>query len=159
MPPEPFVARFVIWRRALGVALALGFVALGLWIAGVFAVDGPREPAIGWITVAAFGFFALVGLRRLMLTGPAVRVDAQGIWVWRADGGVTIPWAAIRTIEEQRVQRQRFLCLTVDRPDLYRAKGLLGGANSAMGFGDAAVGVQGTDRRVDDLVAAIERFS
>ena len=157
--PDPFVASFVIWRRVLAILGAIGFVALGLWVAGAIGDSGPEAPVAGWGAVVVFGVFAAVGLKRLMLTGPALRVDRDGIWIWRATGGVTVPWRAIRSVEEQRVHRQRFLCLELDQPELYRAPGLLGGANSAMGFGDVAVGVQGTDRRFEELVLAVQAFS
>ena len=53
------------------------------------------------------------------------------------------------------VHRQKFLALELDTPERYRKPGRASGLESAMGFGDVAVGVQATDRRFDDLLAAV----
>ena len=130
-----------------------------LWIAGVVGrVDAPA-PWIGLPCAAVFAAFALVALWRIRLAGEAVRVDDRGIRLWRANGAISVPWTAIRRIEVRSVHQQRFVCLWVDDPERYRASGPLGGANSAMGFGDVALGIQGTDARFADLEAAVARFA
>jgi hypothetical protein len=159
---ERFVARNSPWRMLLLLFLALGLVALCAWIAGLFgAQPDPGKAWAGWLGTAIFGLCAMVALPRLFNRDEAIVVDAQGVY-WARWSERTIPWLAIKAVERHTVQGQSFLCLSLDDPSRHpsdRMLGMLSGVTRGLGFGDVAVSVQGTDRSIDELIDAIERFS
>lgn len=162
MTDDAFVARNAPVRVLLLAALAAGFVAIGLWIVGAFGPapdDAPRWA--GWLSIAFFGPGCVLILARLFQPSEQLRIDRDGIR-WRQWSDDLIPWSAVRAIEQASVHNQKFLCLRLDQPERYRSTqllGRLGGANRALGFGDIAISVTGTDRSFDDLVRAVGRFA
>ena len=179
--PEAFVAHRPAWRTLLLIALSLGFVALGLWLAGVIGgTDFDADPSgklaglsaltgaapstvaavIGWTSVLLFGLCAVAGVRLLFQRGPMLRIDAQGVW-HRGWSEAVIPWDQVRDPRLTAVQRQRFVSFDLaDRARFRSTKlaGRLAGANRAFGFGDISLGVTGTDRRFDDMAVAFFAF-
>lgn len=179
--PIPFVAHQSVWRTLLLIGLALGFVALGLWLAGLIGgTDFDDDPGgrlaglsrlsgaapstvaalIGWIAILFFGLCAVAGVRNLFQRGPVLRIDRDGVWHRRWSDAV-IPWDQIGEPRLLTVQRQRFLSFdlvdrTRFRPTTLAAR--LAGANRAFGYGDVSLGTTGTDRRFDDMAAAFFRF-
>ena len=156
----PFEANGSRWRVILLLAGALAFVALGVFVLTIKPTDIARTIA-GVAAIAVFGAFFLIGLPRLRTHGAELRVDQRGI-MWRRWSGDTIPWAAIDRITVGEIRGQHFACLFLRDPGAYRSTtfaGKLAGANKAMGFGDIALSVTGTDRSFDELMAAIERFA
>lgn len=150
-----FLAHFSPRRRLLGIAGCAGFVALGLWIAGAISgIDRPAPP-IGWACVIFFGGGGLLLLARVTQRGPALRIDADGIWRWTRGGGALVRWDAVARMEEVRIRRQRFLAIWLaegGRDPIRTA------AFGAAPFGDVSVGVQGTDGQADAMFAAVDRF-
>jgi hypothetical protein len=159
---ERFVARPSPGRLALLILASLGFVALGAWIAGAFGPPpAPGKVWIGYLAAGFFGLCALVLFRRLFDRDDQIVVDDQGV-AWKQWSERTIPWLAIKAIERRSVRGEQFICLTLDDPSRYAPGGMLGGMsrfNRMFAFGDVAITTRGTDKSIDELIAAIERFS
>jgi hypothetical protein len=143
--------------------LLLGSVALegvGIWL--VMQGTGNIEHfAVGILCMLFFGMTTVAIFVRVMATGPEARVDADGIWLRRGIR-TTIPWSAIRRLSVGEVKRQRFLCLDLVDPAMFPqggVQGRLAGANRAMGFGDVAISMTGTDRSFDELMEAVRTFA
>lgn len=156
----PFEANGSRWRVILLLAGALAFVALGIVVLTIKPTDIARTIA-GVAAIAVFGAFFLIGLPRLGTQDAEIRVDQRGI-MWKRWSGDTIPWSAIERVTVGQISNQRFACLFLRDPGAYRSTTVAGkfaGTNKAMGFGDIALSVTGTDRSFDELMAAIERFA
>ena len=159
---ERFVARNSPVRMLFFLVLSLGLAVLGAWVAGLF---GPApEPGMawaGWICLAVFGLGALSMVPRLFNRGEQIAVDHQGVY-WAQWSERTIPWLAIRAVERRTVQKESYLCLTLDDPSRHPPDGMFGALSRPrrwFGMGDIAIGVRGTDRSLDELADAIARFS
>ena len=164
---QDFVALPSRWRLALMALGAAAFVAIGLWMAGMFGA-APRTDrysadatnAIGWICVAFFALCGVAIVRRLFDTRAQVRIGPHGIlWVRLSDR--TIPWSDITDITEWSHRGQRMIILHLRDPARWPPRGvsaLLAGANRALTGGDVAISLTGTDRSFDEAVAAIGRF-
>ena len=151
--------------------LALAFAAVGAWFvtaAGDLSRSVPivffRDPFIlrvfGYVAVGIGVLGAAVALRQLFRTGPIVEIDARGVRWWRWSD-TFIPWSAITAATPRAISGQEFLCLTLDRPQDHASRSLTGrlaGMNKHMGYGDVAIGVQGTDRSMSDLIDAVARY-
>jgi hypothetical protein len=146
-----FVARFSPWRTLLGVAGAVGFVALGVVLG---RIDEPLAPVIGYGCAAVFGVFAVIGLARIGRRGPALQIDAAGIRRWFGRGERLIPWSAVETVEEVTIHRQHYLAIWLHEPDRWIGRRALGDA-----FGHLSLSTHATDRRFADLRAAVIRFA
>jgi len=142
------------------VFASLGFVALGLFLTGV--LDGkpkPPFPWAGWIGIAFFGPAAFILARRLFDREPQLIVDERGIYSkhWSSKA---VPWNEIQRIVHASVQRQHFLCVFLTNPDRHPPETFMGQAmraNRALGFGDLAISVTGTNRSFDELCRAVSR--
>lgn len=158
---ERFVARNNAARLLLMAAASLGFVAAGLWIAGVFGPPPrPGREWIGWVAILFFGAAGVAILRRAVDGGELIVVDRHGIF-WRPQGDAPIPWTAIRALGTGTVRRQRFICLHLHDPDAWppRRRNPLGALNRGLGFGDIAISATGTDRSFADLQEAVDRHA
>jgi prepilin signal peptidase PulO-like enzyme (type II secretory pathway) len=156
-----FVAHVSRWRAALMVLGALGFVVAAIVIMQTQGLTDPFALVTGWLGALFFGACALIGARQLLRTGPVMEVDARGI-LWRRWSDERIPWTAIERAEAMTLRGQHFLALWLHDPALYRSThtlGKLAGANKAMGFGDIALSMSGTDRSFADLIAAFDRYA
>ncbi len=142
-------------KTSLLVALSLGFVAIGVWI--VLIEEVAAIIAFGWGAILLFSGFAVIGIRQLFRVEPVMEIDARGI-LWRRWSDQVIPWSAIARAESRTVRGQPFLCLWLDEPGRYPARSTLGwlaGVNKGMGFGDIALGVQGTDQSFQHLLEVV----
>ena len=160
---EPrFIARPSPLRIVLLIALALGFVALGAWIAGLLGpAPRPGKEWVGWAALLFFGVAAVMGVWRLLDRGDQIVVDSDGL-SWKQHSAETIPWAEIDRIEAREIRRQRFLCVFLKAPEKFPAagwRGAMAAANRGFGFGDLALSTTGTDRSHAELVAAIRRHA
>ena len=159
-PAAPFVARPSIPRLLMILPLGLGFVGLGLWIAGLFGPPPkPGEEWFGWVAVAFFGFCSIVALGRLFDRDDQIVVNNVGIY-WKRWSDDTIPWTQIRRITEGRARNQRFLCIELTDPTRYsstRVVGRLAFLNKALGFDGICLDVIGTDRGFSELREAVSR--
>ncbi len=94
---EAFVVRTIRWKPAGLGLLSLGFVALGLFLAGIWggSSSSSAAKAIGWLCVSLFGVFAAIWLRRLLRPEILYRLESGGIY----DGPMNsfVPWEAIRS--------------------------------------------------------------
>ncbi|HEV2817065.1 MAG TPA: STM3941 family protein [Allosphingosinicella sp.] len=159
---DRFVARDSAWRLALLLLGAVAFVALGLWIGGLF---GPSpKPGMEWLGWLAAFFFALAPFRlvpRLLDRSDQMIVDRNGIF-WRQWSEATIPWSAIRFFSQRSIRGQHFVCLHLKDPAMFPRSGSgawLAALNRRLDFGDVALTVIGTDRSHAELVAAIDRYA
>ena len=164
---ERFEARVSPVKTGLLVFGSLAFVAIGIWM---LTDSGPSRsfrlfhlieiPAsvIAWVCILFFGVVAIGWLRQFARSEPVMEIGRDGI-SWRRWSDRTIPWAAIERAEVTRMANQPFLALWLSDPVRYGSTTLLGrmqGANKAMGFGDIALSVQGTNRSFDEMVEAVQ---
>lgn len=114
-------------RILLGLILCCGFVAVGAWLAGligeshafssndgmaadiaaIFNTDAVQvEKIAGWICMLVFGVFALLHIRLLLTTGPAIIVDQQGLWMarWRSP---VVDWDQVERLSQISAPGQR----------------------------------------------------
>jgi hypothetical protein len=159
---DRFVARNSLGRIALLLIGALIFVAGGLWLAGLFGPPPkPGREWIGWVAILFFGLGGLAMASRLFDRDDWLVVDRNGIR-WRQWSEATIPWPAIRSWSQYSLRGQQFLCLQLKDPSQFPGSGIgawLRGFNKAIGFGDIALSVAGTDRTFDELAAAVRRYA
>lgn len=156
IPARPFVANSKPGRQLLLCLLSLVFAVSSLWVI-VWGIGDAEYFLLGLAGVLVFGAAAIVLLVRVMATGPEVRVDANGIWL-RRTARDTIPWDAIRGITIAETGGRRVLCLDLAGSALIGA-GVAVGTSKAPGSGDASIDMTGTDRNVDELVAAVRGFA
>jgi len=158
---ERFVARVSWLRTAILIAGALGFVIVCAWILSLPSGEISEKAVIAaYVGIPFFGLCAIVAARQLFRTTPVLEIDEKGI-LWRRWSDEIIPWNAIRDMSILEIRRQRSLTLKLVEPERYPGRGLMGllaGANRAMSGGDISLNVAGTDRRFDELLAAIDRF-
>lgn len=164
---DRFSAYPSLWRRMLLAAIAAGFVAIGLWMVGVF---GPvpvtsRFPYIetlvaGWLCLAVFSVFFVLWLPKLFETAEQLRIDHSGIRyaVW---SDRTIPWAEISAVATWTLNRQKFIVLHLRDPAQFPGKGLAGilsTVNRKLTGGEISITLTGTDRTYDEAMSAIAYF-
>jgi hypothetical protein len=164
---DDFVAYPSRWRIALLIFLALGFVAAGLWMGGVF---GPAPtssryppavvPVIGWSSVAFFGLGALVLVKRLVDRREQVRIGPAGVrsaqW-----SDQTIPWSEIVDVTTWAYKGQKAIVLHLRDKARFPGRGLaarLAGVNRSLTGGDISISLTGTNGRVEDALSSIARF-
>ena len=158
MSPQPFVA-----RGAPGQLVMLALLSLVMIAAAAFLlIDAQGDlflQVVGIAGVLLFGFALVMAVRQIGEgSAPVIEVRAQGLY-WRRWSDRTIPWAAFTRAEVKSIRRQDFLALWLRDPQAYRSTNVferIARLNRAMGFGDIALSTQATDRRFDELVAAVE---
>ncbi|HEX6742426.1 MAG TPA: STM3941 family protein [Sphingomicrobium sp.] len=155
------------WRMVLIVAGALGFVAIGCWMAGLFG-DVPQfrrwPPELvqlfGWFAILFFGLAALVAIRRIFDGGPQLTISAEGIR-WKQWSDDLIPWSGIGDVTVWEFGTQKTILLHLVDPVRYPSRtllGKLGGANRALTGGDIPISLTGLDKSFDESFAAIREF-
>ena len=166
MSAAPFVAhasKGKILLILLGGVVLIGAAGFMLLYPGEFPeyarIFGILIPIawIAWVAVIFFGLCSLLWIRQMMRSGPVIEISSAGLR-WRNWSDDLIPWGAFTRAEITSMQRQRFVSLWLRDPGAYRSSTILGrlaGANKAMGFGDIALGAQGTDRGFDELAEAV----
>ena len=164
---EEFVAYSSRLRTACLLLGALAFVALGLWMVGVFgsAPTSSRYPALlfpvaGWVSILFFGLAAAMWSRRLFDRKPQLSIGAAGIrsTPWSDQ---TIPWSEITEITTWEFNGQQTIILHLrDRTRFpgRRLAAMLADANRGLTGGDVSISLTGTDRTVDAALSSIERF-
>jgi hypothetical protein len=158
---EDFVARPSPWRIALMLLAALGFVAIGLWMTGIFGPPPkPGREWLGWLAVAFFGAITPIMVMRLFDGRDQVRISARGVYFrqWSED---TIPWSQIKDVTQWAYRGNRFIVLHLRAPECYPSSRLLGrmaGLNRSMTGGDITVSLAGTSARFNDAMEAIARY-
>ena len=155
------------WRMALVVLGSIVFVALGLWMVGLFGeVPENRRwsrefvQIFGWISIIFFGLCAIVGTRRALDSDAQLRISASGIY-WKPWSEVTIPWHEVREVSGWRYRRQKFILLSLNHPERYPSSSLLGklaAANRALAGGDISISLVGLDKSFEEAMDAIDEF-
>jgi hypothetical protein len=124
-PAEPVAPFEVPASRGKFVALVAAsavFVVAGLGILQQGPVD-EVETAAAITAIAFFGFFCVLGIRRLLDSAPALRVDERGIVDNVSLLGVGfIAWSEIADIREQRFFTQVFVAVVPRDVDAFLAK-------------------------------------
>jgi hypothetical protein len=168
---KEFRAHYSRWRMALLLAACLGFVAIGLWMAGVVG-EGPDPsggsrrippelvPYVGWLCAIFFGAGLPIIAKRFFDDRAQVEIGRAGIRV-RQWSDAVIPWDEIKAVSVWSYQRQRHIILHLHRPEAFPGRGIaakLSRANRMLTGGDIAINLVGTDGRFDDAMAAIAHF-
>lgn len=162
-----FVAHISRWRVASLILGSLGFVALGLWLAGAFGevpssrrYSAPVAIGIGSLCVLFFGLCAVAGVKRFSDNRVQLEIGPAGI-VWQQWSNQLIPWTEITDITTWSHRRQKAIVLHLNDPARFPGRGLaakLAGANRTLTGGDIAISLTGTNRSYDDAMEAIARF-
>lgn len=135
--------------------LAIGFVALGLWL-----VLAGTSVLVGWVNVAFFGFCAVTFARQLADRRPRIVVDDKGV-TDNTLGVGCIEWGDIVSTELRRIPGNTFLCLELRQPSKYLSRMSpvvreMTQANKALAFTELSVnlmGVKGDPDAISDLIA------
>lgn len=156
-----FVARPSKIRLGLLLLGSLGFVALGLWIAGIFgSPPAPEKIGWGWASIAFFGLCSIVIARRLADDGDQVTIGPAGIFS-KQWSDQTILWSDIVDVSVWEYRRQKSIILKLKDPSRYPSTTVLGklaAANRMLTGGDLPISLTGTDGQFDDAMAAINYF-
>lgn len=150
-------ARSSPWRLLRLSIPSFLFAALGV----LMVRDGdPVFGIVGVVSILMFGAVGLIVVGRLR-RGRRIEIEVseRGL-CWRAWSDDLIAWEDVRHAEVFRQGRQRYLCLWLNREPRFRSRLAARGASMsrAIGFGDVAVNTFGTDRTLDDLIEAVERY-
>lgn len=164
---DELVAYSSPWRMALLILGAILFVALGLWMVGLFGeVPQSRRWSpeiiwiIGWASILFFGAAAIFGIRRAFDRDIQLRVSDQGIY-WKPWSADTIPWHEVRDVGVWEFRKQKTIILCLHHPERYPSRTLLGklaGANRGFTGGDISISLSGMTKSFDDTFATIRRF-
>lgn len=164
---DEFVAYPSRWRLALLFLLSLGFVVVSLGMIGAFGAPwvSPRRSlvvgmGIGWFSLIFSGACVISIGRSLLDTGALLRIGEQGIW-WKRWSDVIIPWSEITEVTTWQHKGQKFLILHLRDPAQFPGQGVMGWmgkANRALTGGDIGITMTGTDRRVNEALAAVDCF-
>lgn len=170
---EEFSAHYSRWRLALIFLSAVGFVAIGLQLAGVFGeptslAQEPRRRRlshdetvlIGWLTVLFFGYCGIKIGAKFFDESVQLQVGRAGIrWIpWSAQ---LIPWSEIRDVTTWRYKGQATIVLHLRQADRFPGRGLaakLSAANRKLTGGDISISLAGTNRSYSDAMEAIGYF-
>lgn len=164
---EDFIAYSSRTRLVLLGLGAAAFVALGLWMTGIFVAppDSDRYSAssiyaIGWICVVLFSLCGAEAIRRLFDPSEQLRIGRSGIrsTPWSDQ---TIPWSEITDVTTWSFRRQQMIILHLRDPARFPGRGIgamLAGANRGLAGGDVWISMAATDRSFADAMSAIARF-
>jgi hypothetical protein len=165
---EDFIAYPSRTRLVLLGLGAAAFVALGLWMGGVFGPPPESDRysastifAIGWICVVFFGLCGAAAIKKLFDPGEQLRIGRSGILTtpWSDQ---TIPWSEITDVTVWSYRHQKMITLHLRDPARFpggRGIGaLLAGANRSLTGGDISISMTATDRSFEDAMSAIARF-
>ncbi len=150
----------LIWY-ALG---SFAFVAACMLIAYLgLAPHGSFKEAVIWFGVPFFAFCGVMALRGMRDTRAILTISPAGIKDLRISNDL-IPWRAVRGMRLQQVQRQSFVMLDIDPETenhlrLSRLASWTRPMNAAIGFQGLCVNPAGLDGSLDDILAALDRFS
>ncbi len=168
MAEEAFVAQNSRWRLVLLALGSAGFVVVGAWMVGLFG-DAPSfrrmstemGVIVGWLCIVFFGFCGFVALRLFMHAGEAFRIDADGITQGQMVKAA-FRWDEITDIRPMKISGQPMVCYEVVQERLDAIGGLrarLAAANRSMTSCSFALTISGTDAKMPEVIAAIERFA
>ncbi|WP_108812255.1 STM3941 family protein [Sphingorhabdus sp. Alg231-15] len=164
---DDFVAHASRSRTILLSMASVAFVVTGMWMIGAFgAIPGSTRYSpvlingIGWFCIVFFGFSTVTWIKNLFDESEQLRISPTGVR-WKKWSDQMIPWAEISDITEWSYQRQRFIILHLQNPEMFPSQGLLAWlakANQRLAGGDIALSLTATDRTLEEAMAAIDRF-
>lgn len=160
-----FEAQYSPMRSLLLGLMSIGFVALGLWLAGFIGEPptGSRRlpdwavPILGWLAIVCFAPFAAMHLMKVFNPGVSVRVDEQGMLIsdYCAE---TIAWNEFTALRTQNIMGTQLLQFEVipEREATFGAfrKLLMPLNRSTSGMGGSLV-VNNTNRSFNELIEAV----
>lgn len=169
-----FVAYSSRWRMVVMALGAAAFVGLGLWMGGAFGPppSSRNRPdvvvfALGWISVAFFGFCGVMAVKRLFDTSVQLQIGPPGIY-WASWSDKTIPWSEITDVTTSSIKGQKMIVLHLRRPACFPRRGSAGmfasadrifaSANRILTGGNIAIPLTGMNRSFDEAMSAIARF-
>jgi hypothetical protein len=135
------------------VILAIGFVVAGLFL---IEIDGIKAKIAGWLSIAFFGFGALVLIWQLLKSNkkPAVLISDEGIVDNRTNVGL-IPWADVSRIWVGEIHSQKFLCIET-HSNTQSVPALAAAGNSALGFPKITMAFSGLNPGLKAAIAHIQ---
>lgn len=164
---EDFVAYSSRKKTSLFMLGGLGFVGLGLWMAGVLGsppsmgrYSGEFIRVIGWVAVVFFGLSLVVSFRRLLSLREVVRIGPAGIR-WTQWSDQIIPWHEIVDVTLWTHRGQTVIVLHLQDAESFPGRGLAGlmaPANRLMTGGDISISLTGANRTVDEALSAMAEF-
>lgn len=161
MPAPPFEARLTLRGIAPRLCAWLVLAALAVVYALPHGPLADRHVAARLASGAAgllFSAALLVDVRSLAQRGPVLRIDERGV-LWRRWSADVIPWTEVRGVTHMSVRGVHFVGLILEHPERFPSTTLLGRMaklNRAFFVGHVHLEVQATDRRHEELVAALE---
>ena len=167
--------------RLIGLAaIGLGFIALGAWMVGLYgslpAADGsgPAAALADLMGVSEATIVHVIGGAGLLMgllvlpavfklsrhKGPVMIINADGIY-WHRWADKPIPWSNVETIKPYQIHSQKLVAITLKDRDLIpqrAARKAVSTANRAMGYGDFALTLQGTDGKYQALLDTLAHY-
>lgn len=179
-----FVARTQPFKVVLGILIALGFVAIGVWMTGI--LDKPVTPPVvnpddlmiyplptsssrypdwlvvtmGWVSIVFFGGLSVIGAIRLTNPADHLRVNRMGLVV-PSYIDRPIAWSDIAEITTWSHRGQKSLVIKLRDPSRFERKPwrrALDSLNRGLTGGDIGLSMTGTDRTLKQALDAIETF-
>ena len=177
-----FVARTQPLKVVLGIVIALGFVAIGVWMTGI--LDKPVTPpsaygtdltiyplpayssrypdwlviSMGWVCIFLFGGMAVLGAIRLTNPADHLRINRMGITV-PSYTDKPIAWSDIADISTWSHRGQKSLVIKLRDPSRFPRKSLhriLDSLNRGLTGGDIGLSMTGTNCTLKQTLDAIE---
>lgn len=179
---DEFVARTQPLKVVLGMFIALGFVAIGLWMTGILGkpvarpvvspddltiyplpTSSSRYPdwlvvTVGWACIVLFGGISVIGAIRLTNPADHLRVNRMGLLV-PSYTDKTIAWSDIVDITTWSHRGQRSLVIKLRDPSRFERKPwrrALDSLNRGLTGGDIGLSMTGTNRTLKQALEAIE---
>lgn len=179
-----FVARTQPMKVLLGIMIAIGFVAIGIWMTGI--LNKPATPAgpiandltiyplpssssryppwfivsMGWICVVFFSGLAFVGAIRLTNPADHLRINRMGIMAPSYTDKL-ISWSDITEVTTWSHRGQKSLIIKLRDPSRFERKPwrrAIDSLNRGLTGGDIGLSLTGTDRTLKQALEAIETF-
>jgi hypothetical protein len=157
---EAFIVFPSWWRLFLMFALCCGAVSTCLYLAGAIGDDPMRGWELTWwIFAFVFGLMALLWMRRLLVRGPYLQIDAEGI-VYGLISNRVIPWRDIGRVKRLQIVKNRYIAVILRNPEAHLnpiQRRLAAFQYQTVGA-DLAISVIGTNGDIDQAMAAIDHF-
>lgn len=155
-------------RRILSlIALGLIFVALSLWLIGLFGTPPASKrfspfltPFVGWGGLLFSATATAFWIRHFFERREMVRIGPAGVMVrrWSAD---TIPWNEITEIAPLEINGVKSISLKLRDRNQYPPRGLaalLARGDRFLTGGDLTISLSATDRQQFEALVAIDQF-
>lgn len=156
--------RYARGKTALYLLGGLAFAVACAWALYMEAAPrGSFDEAVLWFGVPFFGLLVLMAVKNLGDRRDVVTISQAGVRDIRIAPEL-IPWRAIRDITVRQLKGQRFIMLDID-PSFEKTLQLTKLArfskpmNAAIGFHGQTLNPAGLTGSLDQIIAAIDKFS